>query len=136
MHTKIYSRIHSCNLRHFCINTFHSKISPGNKDLHKNVNKVTKHHSLLKVVKFKTIIFITIYYTIMAQIKIRNCCVPSCKETHITCESFFRFPNDPRDRKRWKSAIGFPQDFEVIFIFLFELKHRKLYLNIIFNCIF
>lgn len=81
----------------------------------------------------------------MAQIKIRNCCVPSCKETHVTSESFFRFPNDPRDRKRWKSAIGFPQDFEVIFVlihltcipvltvFFSQTQARLCVLNILWN---
>uniref|UniRef100_A0A336MB71 CSON013051 protein n=1 Tax=Culicoides sonorensis TaxID=179676 RepID=A0A336MB71_CULSO len=48
----------------------------------------------------------------MAQAKVRKCCVPSCSNTHETCSSFFRFPNDQRDKKRWKNAIGFPADFE------------------------
>lgn len=86
----------------------------GTRFTQENVNKATKHHSC----EFLKLFFFAIYYTIMSQIKIRNCCVPSCKETHVTSESFFRFPNDSRDRKRWKSAIGFPQNFEVIFVLI------------------
>ncbi|XP_063708998.1 zinc finger protein 423-like [Culicoides brevitarsis] len=42
----------------------------------------------------------------MAQIKSRNCCVPSCANTHETCSSFFRFPQKEKDRKRWIQSIG------------------------------
>lgn len=62
----------------------------------------------------------------MAHVKARNCCVSSCTNTHETCSSFFRFPNDSRDRKRWKSAIGLPPEFEVK---LENLQKYLLYLN-------